>query len=68
MRIISKTRRQFIAKIVADLGKAIFAIGLARYFFEKFSLSVRVLLGIACVILLLGSIFIQPREEGGESP
>ena len=64
MPIIDEARREFIAKIVADLGKTLFGIGLASYFFEKFPLVLRVALGIACLISLIGSIFIQPRTQG----
>ena len=63
--IITKIRREFIAKIVADLGKTIFAIGLASYFFEKFPSLLKLALWIICIILLIGSIFIQPKDIGG---
>lgn len=51
-RKISKVRREFIAKIIADLGKTLFAIGSASYFFEKFPFCTKIALFIACVILI----------------
>ena len=39
MRLIRKNRREFIAKMIADLGKAILTVGLASAFFEKFPIS-----------------------------
>jgi len=58
------TRREFIAKIIADLGKTIFAVGLASYFFEKFSLALKIILWFACIFLLTLSIFIHPTTKG----
>ena len=65
MRIIDEARREFIAKIVADLGKTLFGIGLASYFFEKFPLPLRVLLSAMWPLLLVSSVLIQPRKPGG---
>lgn len=65
MAIIDEARRELIARIVADLGKTLFGIGLASYFFEKFPLALRVALGIACVVSLVGCVFIQPRKQRG---
>ncbi len=64
--ILGATRREFIARIIADLGKTIFAIGLASYFFEKLGLALRLALGLMCGILIIGSIFIEPRIKGGD--
>jgi len=66
MKIIDKSRREFIARMIVDLGKTIFAIGLASYFFEKFSVGLKFALFIGCIIALAGSIFVQPRREKGE--
>ena len=65
MPIIDEARREFVARVVADLGKTLFGIGLASYFFEQFPLALRLTLGMACLIALLGSVFIQPRKRGG---
>ena len=58
-------RREFIAKITADLGKTIFAVGLASYFFEKFPSSLKIVLWSICVIFLMASIFIYPNKKKG---
>lgn len=58
------TRREFIAKITADLGKAMFTIGLASYFFEKFSLGLKIILWFVCIFLFILSIFIHPTAKG----
>jgi hypothetical protein len=58
-------RREFIAKITADLGKTIFAVGLASYFFEKFPSSLQIVLWSICVIFLMASIFIYPNKKKG---
>jgi len=65
-RIIDEARREFIAKMIADLGKAIFIVGLASYFFEKFPTPLKLVLFIICMISLVGSVFIQPRKEQGD--
>ncbi len=64
--IIDPARREFSAKVVADLGKTIFAVGLASYFFEKLPFGVRIILSVVCVIMLLGSILIQPPKNQGD--
>lgn len=63
--IFDINRREFIAKVIADLGKAIFTIGLASYFFEKFPSVLRIALWLICLTFLIGSIFIYPEEKKG---
>jgi len=65
INIIDVDRREFIAKITADLGKTIFAVGLASYFFEKFPSSLKIILWSICVIFLMASIFIYPNKKKG---
>jgi len=64
--IIDIKRREFIAKLICDLGKTIFAVGIASYLFEKFPTGVRIGLSIACLFSLAGSVFIQPPQNLGE--
>jgi hypothetical protein len=64
--IISEHRRDFIAKLVSDIGKTIFAVGLASYFFEKFSINVKIGLWLAFAILMWGSVFVCPSKLKGE--
>ena len=61
--IIDQSRREFIAKLVCDLGKTIFAVEFASYFFEKLPISGRILISIICLIMLLGSILILPIKR-----
>jgi hypothetical protein len=63
MPVIDEARREFIAKIVADLGKTIFGIGMASYFFEKFPAWLKVALWLVCLILLVSSVLIYPRKR-----
>ena len=63
MKIITHARGQFIAKIMADVGKTIVGISFAGYFFERFSLLLRWVFSILGPALLVGSIFIEPREK-----
>lgn len=65
MRILDEARREFIAKIVADLGKTIFAVGLASYFFEKFPSVLKGVLWFACLIALFSSVVLHPKKPGG---
>jgi len=63
--IFDTNRRNFLAKIMADVGKTIFAVGLASFFFEKFPFSLKVILWSICAISLTASIFICPQEKKG---
>lgn len=65
MRIIHREKMKFIAKNVTDLGKGIFVVGLAGYFFEKFPFSLRIALGILSIVLIITGIIIFP--DGGEA-
>ena len=64
--IINERRKEFIAKLISDLGKTIFAVGLASYFFEKFPSDVKIGLWLAFATLILGSIYIYPNETKGD--
>ena len=64
--IIDIKRREFMAKLVCDLGKTIFAVGIASYLFEKFPFGVRIGLSIACLFSLATGVFIQPPHHKGE--
>ena len=61
--VIDESRREFIAKLVCDLGKTIFAVGFASYFFEKLPMSGRILVSVICFIMLFGSILILPIKR-----
>ena len=55
---------EFIAKTITDLGKAIFVVGLASYFFEKFPFLSRIAIPIISVIFIVIGILIFPEEKG----
>lgn len=61
--ILNSVRKEFVAKLIGDLGKTIFAVGLASYLFERFPIGVRIALFIGCVLFLVWSIFIHPKER-----
>ena len=62
--ILDHSRREYIARQVGDLGKAILTVGLASYFFEKFPLPVRISLTCISLAFLIAGVFIQPRKKG----
>ena len=64
MRIIDEGRREFIAKNVADMGKAILTVGFASYFFERLPMWLRVAFVGLGVVFLAASVFIFPRKGG----
>ena len=54
MLAIDQGCREFIAKNIADMGKAILTVGFASYFFERLPVLLRVgfvLLGFVCLTL-----------------
>jgi len=56
-------RREFIARLLADVAKAIFAVGIASVFFREFALPARVVLWTTFGVLALLSIWIHPNER-----
>ncbi len=60
--LIDVSRREFIAKLICDLGKTLFAVGIASYFFEKFPFGIKIGLTVACLISLVGSVYVQPSK------
>ena len=65
MIIIGEKRREFIGKMVSDLGKAIVTVGLATYFFKEFPITLRIGMTILGIFFLIVSILITP-ERGGQ--
>jgi len=51
---------------LTDVGKGVFMIGFASYFFERFPLAWRVTFGISSLIVIVLGILLYP-EEGGNS-
>lgn len=65
MAILDDRRLEFVAKNIADLGKAILAVSLASYFFERFPLWLRWALPASGFGLLLLNVFVHPRQQMG---
>jgi hypothetical protein len=64
--ILDRARTEFVARTICDLGKTIFAVAFASYFFEKFPLYVRISFITLCATLLISSVWIHPRNNSGE--
>ena len=64
MFYIDDTRREYISRQIGDLGKNILTVSFASYFFEKFSLPIRISLCIMGVSFMIIGIFIQPVKKG----
>ena len=54
----------FIAETITDIGKVIFAVGLASYFFEKLPIFWRITGIILSLIFIFFGVIIYP--EGGD--
>ena len=52
---------EIIAKIIIDIGKALFVAGIISNFFEKFSLELRIGLFIFSIGCMVIGIFIHPN-------
>ena len=65
MPILDDRRQEFIARNVADVGKAILAVAFASYFFERFPLVLRWSVPILGMGLLAGSVIIHPKQKAG---
>ncbi len=61
-----KDKIEFIAKTITDLGKAIFVVGLASYFFEKFPFGWRIAITILSILFIFAGIVIYPAKRGEE--
>ncbi len=60
---LGTNRRELLARTIADLGKGVFAVGLASRFFKDFDLAIRILLGGAIIVLVVVSLWIQPDKN-----
>ena len=64
MKPLKEGKIEFIAKTITDLGKAIFVVGLASQFFEKFRFGWRFTISVMSIVLMVAGIVLYP--EGGE--
>ena len=60
---MGEQKLEFVAKFLADLAKAIFAVGIASAFFREFPLVARVILWGSFAVLALISIVIHPNHR-----
>ena len=58
--IFDDARREFMARYLADLSKAVFAVALASKFFFELSVPLRIILPIAGLIFFTIAFFIHP--------
>lgn len=66
MNWFHEDRVEFIAKTITDLGKAIFVVGLASYFFKEFPFLWRVTISILSIVFIVTGILIFPQKGGEE--
>lgn len=55
---------EFIAKTITDLGKAILVVGFASSFFEKFPMTLRIMVALLSIGFIFGGIFLYPSQGG----
>lgn len=67
MAILDERRQEFVAKMIADLGKAIMTVAVASYFFERYPLIMRWLLPGFAIMMMVGSVVMHPPQPK-ESP
>ena len=63
MAALGNKRRELLARTIADLTKAVFAVGLASQFFKEFSWVIRALLGLSLFVGVAIALWVQPEEE-----
>lgn len=64
--VLSENKIEFIAKTIADLGKAMVVVGLASTFFERFPLPWRIGISVLSVVSIFAGIWIYPEKRGEE--
>ena len=64
MREIDKIK--FISGTITDLGKAIFVLGFASYFFEKFPVVWRIVISCSSILFIFMGILIYPERGKGD--
>lgn len=64
MFYVDDVRQKYISKLCGDLGKNIMTVAFASYFFEKFSLPVRISICIIAIVFMVAGLFLQPAIKG----
>ena len=62
-QLIGRRRREAISRFLLDLDKAIFAVGLASYFFERFPQWMRIALMCLFWVFMIVGILLQPEGK-----
>lgn len=55
--------RDFLARSLMDFAKAMFAVGLASYFFREFPVTLRIGCAISLIALFVGSLAPYPTRK-----
>ena len=58
--LFNDVKREFMARYLADLSKAVFAVTLASKFFFELSVPLRILLPVAGIVFFIIAFFIHP--------
>ena len=66
MRLFDEARLEYLSKCAGDIGKTIFAVGLASNFFIQMPVRVRVFLGLGFLVCLIAGFFLQQPKSGGK--
>ena len=64
MFYVDDARQEYLSKLFGDLGKNIMTVAFASYFFEKFTLPVRISICIIAFIFMVAGLFLQPVKKG----
>ena len=64
MITFDESSKEFIARNIADLGKAILTVGFASYFFEKLPLYLRIVFVAAGLICIVAGVYIHTTRKG----
>ena len=63
MKIITNARREFTARYLADLSKAIFAVALASKLFVDLTRWLRITLTLLGAVFFVAALIIHPKGE-----
>ncbi len=58
--------KEFVAKTITDLGKAILTVGFASYFFEKLPFNWRITVGCLGIFFLILGVVLFAYKKGAK--
>ena len=64
MFYMNEARQEYLSEQIGNLGTNILTVGFASYFFEKFSLSLRIGLCIIGCLFIYCGLLIKPSHKG----